>query len=85
MTEENGVAPHPQPTKPPVKILGFWTPRFYYGWIILAVVFLAEFSSTGMGGITLALFFPVMGEEMGWSLTKLTGAVTAQGIAALVI
>lgn len=85
MTEEFRSAPLTQPTKPPVKILGFWTPGFYYGWIILAVVFLAEFGSTGMGGITLALFFPVMGEEMGWSLTKLTGAVTAQGIAALVI
>ena len=73
------------PNKPKLRFFGFWTPGFYYGWIILAVVFLAEFASTGMGGITLALFFPSMGGEMGWSLTKLTGAVTAQGIAGLIV
>lgn len=67
------------------RILGIWQPTFYYGWIVLAVVFLAEFASSGMGGLTVALFFPSMGEDTGWSLTQLTGAVTAQGIAALVI
>ncbi len=66
-------------------IFGRWTPPFYYGWIIVAVVFLAEFVSTGMGQITVPLFFKPMSNELGWSLTELTGAITAQSLAGMFI
>lgn len=57
---------------------------FYYGWVIVAVVFLAEFTTSGMGGSTISLFFKPMTDELGWSLTSLVGAVTAQAIAGMV-
>ena len=56
----------------------------YYGWVIVAVVFLAEFTTAGMGGSTIALFFVPMGNDLGWPLTMMVGAVTAQSIAAMV-
>ena len=56
----------------------------YYGWVIVAVVFLAEFTTAGMGGSTIALFFVPMGDDLGWPLTMMVGAVTAQSIAAMV-
>lgn len=58
---------------------------FYYGWVIVAVVFLAEFTTSGMGGSTISLFFKPMTDSLGWSLTSLVGAVTAQSIAGMVI
>ncbi len=56
----------------------------FYGWVIVAVVFLAEFTTAGMGGSTIALFFVPMGNDLGWPLTMMVGAVTAQSIAAMV-
>jgi MFS family permease len=58
---------------------------FYYGWVIVAVVFLAEFTTSGMGGSTISLFFKPMTDSLGWSLTSLVGAVTAQAVAGMVI
>ena len=65
--------------------LGLWRPSFFYGWVIVAVVFVAEFAASGMGGHTISLFFKPMNETLGWSLTKLTGAVTAQAIAGIAL
>ena len=65
-------------------ILDRWRFPFYYGWVIVGVVFLAEFTTSGMGGSTISLFFKPMTEETGWSLTQLVGAVTAQTIAGMV-
>ena len=65
-------------------LLGRWRFPFYYGWIIVVVVFLAEFTTSGMGGSTLGLFFVPMNDDLGWSLTTLAGAVTAQSLAAMV-
>ena len=62
-----------------------WQPTFFYGWVIVAVVFLAEFMASGMGTLTIGLFFAPLSEDMGWSLTQLTSAVTAQSIASLMI
>ena len=53
--------------------------------MVLGVVFLTEFAGAGLGGITIPLFFAPMAEDTGWSLTQLTGSVTAQGIAGLVV
>ncbi len=58
-----------------------WGTPFYYGWVIVAVVFIAEFVASGVGGLVAPLFFKPMTEDMGWSLTMVTGAVTAQTIA----
>ncbi|MBH51598.1 MAG: hypothetical protein CL785_00375 [Chloroflexi bacterium] len=61
-----------------------FTFHFYYGWIIAAVVFLAEFTTSGMGGSTISLFFEPMRQSLGWSLTALVGAVSAQNIAGMI-
>ena len=54
--------------------------QFYYGWVIVSVFFVVEFVTYSTTGSIITLFFPSMMEEMGWSLTELTGAVTAAGI-----
>jgi MFS family permease len=69
-------------TKP---VLGRWGPPFFYGWIIIAVLFVTEFTASGMGGSTVSLFFAPMQAELGWSLTLLTGAVTARGLAGMIV
>jgi MFS family permease len=57
--------------------------RFYYGWVIVSVLFVVEFVTYSTTGSIITLFFPSMMEELGWSLTQLTGAVTAAGIAGM--
>lgn len=66
---------------PPVKVLGFWRVPFFYGWVIVGAVFVAEFAAGGVGSLVLPLFFKAMSSEMGWSLTLLTGITTAQTLA----
>ncbi len=66
-----------------MKIFGKWQLPFFYGWVIVVVVFIAEFTTSGLGGSTLGLFFVPMQRDLGWSLTSLSGAVTAQAIAAM--
>lgn len=58
---------------------------FFYGWVIVAVVFVTEFFAAGVGTVTVPLFFKPISEEMGWSLTQLTGSITAQAIAGMFI
>ncbi|MQF82757.1 MFS transporter [SAR202 cluster bacterium AD-802-E10_MRT_200m] len=62
-----------------------WPLPFFYGWIIVGVVFLAEFTVAGMGTITISLFFKPMGDDLGWSLTTLTGAVAVQALVGIAI
>ena len=57
--------------------------RTYYGWVIVAVLFAVEFFTYATTGSTITLFFPKMMDELGWSLTQLTAAVTAAGIAGM--
>ena len=57
--------------------------RFFYGWTVVAVLFVVEFTAYSTTGATITLFFPPMIRELGWSLTQLTGAVTAAGIAGM--
>ncbi|MBI4338996.1 MAG: MFS transporter [Chloroflexi bacterium] len=66
------------------RVLGRWRVPFYYGWMIIGVVFLAEFSAGGMGGTTISLYFSAMRDSEGWTLARLLGAVTAQAIAGMV-
>ena len=65
----------------PSKLLGLWRIPFFYGWIIVVVVFIAEFVASGVGTFVTPLFFKELNSEMGWSLTMLTGALTAQTLA----
>lgn len=65
--------------------LKLWPLPFFYGWVIVGVVFLAEFTVAGMGTITISLFFKPMGDDLGWSLTTLTGAVALQAIVGIAI
>jgi len=58
--------------------------KWFYGWVIVFVVFVGSFISSGAGGITVSLFFDPIRETQRWTLTQLTGGVTAQGIAILV-
>ncbi|MBI4312911.1 MAG: MFS transporter [Chloroflexi bacterium] len=62
------------------KILGRWRVPFYYGWVIVGAVVLAEFAAAGMGGGTISLYFKPIGESQGWSLLSMVGALTAQAI-----
>ena len=66
-------------------VLGRWQPPFFYGWIIVAVVFLADFTAGGVGHFNVPLFFKPMSDSLGWSLTQLTIALSAQAIAMMVV
>ena len=70
-------------TPPQIQVLGGVRVPFYYGWIVIGVVFLAEFTTSGMGGSTIPIFFPSLTEDLGWSLTSLLAALTAQSIAGM--
>ncbi|MEE8442979.1 MAG: MFS transporter [Dehalococcoidia bacterium] len=81
---DDGTPLHPDPQQPShiprTRLLGVWPLPFYYGWVIVAVVFVAEFVSAGVGTFAVPLFFKPMSEDLGWSLTLMTGAITAQGL-----
>lgn len=52
------------------------TSKFYYGWIIVAVVALANFSNSAETFPVLGVFLGPMTQEFGWSRTVFTGAMT---------
>jgi len=62
------------------RVFGIRLP-FFYGWVIVATVFIAEFVASGVGTFVTPLFFDELNKDMGWSLTLLTGALTAQTLA----
>ena len=53
-------------------------PRFFYGWVIVAVSFIAEATAFGAGSASLAVFLQPMSADLGWSRTTLTFALTVQ-------
>lgn len=55
-------------------------PRFFYGWVIVAVSFVADAIALGAGNSTFSVFLKPMSESLGWSRTAFTGAVTLQVI-----
>ena len=78
-------SPVPPPSQrpspvPPTRLLGVWPLPFFYGWVIVSAVFVAEFVAAGVGSFAVPLFFQPMSQEMGWTLTMMTGALTAQAI-----
>lgn len=58
---------------------------FYYGWIIVAILFLAELIGSPTGGPAISLFFVPMADSLGWSLSQVVGAVTAKSVAGMVV
>ena len=77
----NSASSPPSPQRPNIRLLGLWRVPFFYGWIIVVAIFIAEFVASGVGTFVTPLFFKAMTEDMGWSLTMLTGALTAQTLA----
>ena len=49
---------------------------FYYGWVIVAVVALANFSRSAETFPVLGVFLKPMTEEFGWSRSAFSGAMT---------
>jgi sugar phosphate permease len=60
-------------------------PRFFYGWVIVAVCFLAEATAFGAGSASLAVFLQPMSSDLGWTRTTLTFALTVQQLGNIVV
>lgn len=60
-------------------------PRFYYGWVIVAVTFLGEATASGAGGVAFSIFLKPMTEALGWSRTTYTAGVTFQSAVNLLV
>ena len=58
---------------------------FFYGWIILACVSCVGFARQGPAVATLSIFISPMTEELGWSRTAISGAVSLGGILAAIV
>ncbi|MDP6100295.1 MAG: MFS transporter [Dehalococcoidia bacterium] len=50
--------------------------RFYYGWVIVGVTSMTLFAATSTAPPVFTLFITPMGQEMGWSRTLMSGAVS---------
>ena len=61
-------------------VLGHWPPPFYYGWVIVGVVFLGEFIGSSAGMMGFPLFVQPLREHFDWSLTKVITAVTFHSV-----
>ena len=66
-------------------ILGRWRVPFFYGWVIVAVCYCADFFASGLGQSTISLFFKPMKDSLGWSLSQLVGATTAATIGGICV
>ncbi len=60
-------------------------PRFFYGWVIVGVCFIAEATAFGAGSASFAVFLQPMSEDLGWSRTTLTFALTVQQLGNIVV
>ena len=55
--------------------------RWFYGWTIVGVAFLATFSHVGYLNSVLGIFQPALHEEFGWSRAEIAGALTIGSLA----
>ena len=55
---------------------------FYYGWIIVVGAFFGTFIGGGLQSFTFSVFLLPMSDDLGWSRTALTGALTFRLITA---
>ena len=58
---------------------------FYYGWVIVGASGTVVFGRMAPNITTLTIFIYPMSEELGWSRTVISGAVSAGALAALVL
>ena len=66
-------------------ILGRWRVPFFYGWVIVAVCYCADFFASGLGQSTISLFFKPMKDSLSWSMSQLVGATTAATIGGICV
>ena len=69
------------PTGSPPKFFHRWRVPFFYGWVVVAVTFLAETSSSAFGGSNIGLFYKPLQDTFGWSLSQMVGVTTANALA----
>ncbi|MSQ13132.1 MAG: MFS transporter [Dehalococcoidia bacterium] len=74
-----------QKAAPGPAILGRWRVPFFYGWVIVAVCYSADFFASGLGQSTVSLFFKPMKDSLGWSLSALVGATTAATFGGIIV
>ncbi|MEX2446100.1 MAG: MFS transporter, partial [Dehalococcoidia bacterium] len=75
---EHVAIPDAAPGAPPTR------PRFFYGWVIVGVCFLAQFGGTIVSAYGLTVMLVPMSEDMGWSRTAIVGANIPASISAAV-
>ncbi|MCX6023121.1 MAG: MFS transporter [Chloroflexi bacterium] len=49
-----------------------FTGKYFYGWVIVGIAFIANMLSSGTGGYGLGLYIGPMNAELGWSNTSIT-------------
>jgi MFS family permease len=49
---------------------------FFYGWLIVAIVMIAGFFSSGVSNVTMAVVLKPISEDLGWSRTVMAAAIT---------
>lgn len=77
--------PSEVPTGPLPKFFRRWRVPFFYGWVVVAVTFLAETSSSAFGGSNIGLFYKPLQNTFGWSLSQMVGVTTANALVGIVI
>lgn len=69
------------------RLPGFLASRlpFFYGWVVMGVVCCVSFARQGPAVATLSIFVNPMTEELGWSRTEISAAVSLGGLLAAVV
>lgn len=58
---------------------------FYYGWLIVFVVLLSNFTEVGLFNPVLSVFMKPMSEEFGWTRSQISAGITIGSIGAGII
>ncbi|MCX6023849.1 MAG: MFS transporter [Chloroflexi bacterium] len=70
---------------PPVKRPGVIRTPFYYGWLIVLVVVLSNFTQVGLFNPVLSVFMKPMADEFGWSRAEVAAGITIGSIGAAIV
>ena len=62
--------------------LGARKPRFYYGWVIVAIAIVGGAFTSGTGVWGASVFVTHMSDDLGWSRSAFYGAFTVRALAA---
>jgi MFS family permease len=57
------------------------TPRFFYGWVIVAIVVLAGVLAAGVSNITMAVVLKPISDDLGWTRSLTAAAITMGALA----